>query len=303
MSVFSEFNEGISYKIPSFLFPTNQINYYNGPIPDFKKAILNKKLEKKYFELIKHLDDPHKKLKHLNNKVRNKFKEKDIHNISIDNGNIRIKFNEGFYLYDIIWIDDFIRMEDSYEKACLANAFTCIHNENDQILDYYKSMYDDVINNQNDVEEYEYDSYTNELTLFKKIDVFLSLKPKDFRKQKFKNRISKYIIQHIFYHRKFLSECYSMLQKEDSAYNIGVKYIADFDDLEIDYDNIETTLQYNGFLEREETDFYFTLDNNLNIKEKELIDYGDKVHYFNFKLNKLLRLWQIQNMQLQIHKG
>lgn len=291
MSIFNDFDEGITRAIPSFLFPEKEVNYYNGNIPEFKESLLDKNFKSRYSKFITNKLSIKENLDAIEELVIEKFQENDITSISESKGKIYIKINEGFYLYDMVWIDDFISLEDSYEKACIAEAMASIPHENDQILDYLKSMSEDGDLNETD-DIYDVD---DELEIFEEIDNFLSLKKRFFEKENFKNIYTKEILQHCYKNKKFLDKCFFKLQQEESSINIGSKYIIKYKNTSFepreDYHNIENFLHSHGLLVREEIDFRLTLDSNLEIEEKDLIGYGDKVFNFNETLNKLLIKW------------
>jgi len=160
-------NAGISEKIPAFLYPNN-IEYFEGIIPPFHTEILNHNLCNAFRQFRR--SDTQK----FQNYIKELLPNVTIEEIkySDDNEAILVYTDECFQFYDLIYIEEFLNMEDCYEKAIIAEALNSFPNSNEQEFYFYLdhvSEYDEISNDELKI-----------MDCHKKIKEFLSLRSKDF---------------------------------------------------------------------------------------------------------------------------
>lgn len=196
-------NAGISEKIPVFLYPNN-IEYFEGIIPPFYTEILNNNLCNTFKQFRK--NDTQK----FKNYIKELFGHLKIEEVkySEDNEAILVFTNECFSFFDLVYIDEFLDMEDCYEKAIIGEALNSFPNNNEQEFYYYL----DHLSEEDEVSE-------DELTIMdchKKIKHFLSLKSTNFEPI-IKNPHTEYLLKAISITERLISPHLLRLDANDHS--------------------------------------------------------------------------------------
>jgi hypothetical protein len=122
------FDRGTSQKVPLFLYPNNNIEYYDGPIPQFHKTIISQdviNVIQSHFDKELTIYDGQEIIDYL-------FKDKtdglELSEIVVEDERILIFYNDSFNFFDIIFIDELIKMEDCYDKELIGTALSIMSN-------------------------------------------------------------------------------------------------------------------------------------------------------------------------------
>ena len=190
MSILSRnYDRGTSQKVPLFLYPKNNIEYYEGPIPEFNKELLSKDFYEAalinfplYFNTkLKGRFD----LETVEDTIFDNYSHLQISSIEFQDEKISIDIDDDFEFWDVIEISVFIEMKDGYEKGLIANCFNNFPNRNSYHLDYLRTVFEET--------EYEEEEEI-ELVQFNLIELFLNYKYKGNDTQ-IKNKYTLELIQ------------------------------------------------------------------------------------------------------------
>lgn len=283
MKLFNDFNSGISYKIPEFLYPNNSVQFYNGPIPNFNKSIIDIEFYNRYKNSISNTSVYDSK--GFINKINKKIEEKGYDEVYIRNKRIYAKVNhQEFILYDLVDIEQFLQLDEGYEKYCLGKAFSIFPNDNG----VFQQELENLIEFNEDTKYEDDDEYEESEEQFRCINASISvqkiesfLTQKRVPKKEFKNKYTRPLINTLFKHAKKTKDIIRILE-ENESYNHRVKYSTD------DIYNF-----YSWFQIFEKTDGYmfFELNGKLEIKNKNLLDFSSFSDNLNERINTLCILW------------
>lgn len=175
------FDRGTSQKVPLFLYPNNNIEYYDGPIPKFHKTIISQdviNVIQSHFDKELTIYDGSEIIDYL---FQDKTDELELSEIVVEDERILIFYNDSFDFFEIIFINELIAMEDCYDKELIGNAFS-------QMSDLSEKHYEML-------EDIEYSSEEDELKDIEKMEFRKIMETLNYKHQGDKTIINPYTLE------------------------------------------------------------------------------------------------------------